>query len=480
MDNRREMELGYTSALELRVLLDEGTVSAEEVLVAVLERHEETHAALNAVVAERTDAALAEARALDALPHAERGPLHGIPWTAKDLVETKDMPLTLGSLPFAGSRDFDYDSVMVAKLKAAGGILWAKTNTPEFGLRPTTENRVYGVTNNPWNVEHTPGGSSGGAAACAAAGLGPLHAGSDGGGSVRIPASCCGVFAAKTTRGRVSSAPIAYEFWAGVTTSGPITRTVRDAALMLDVIAGPVTGDPYQVPAPETSFLEACDVDRGPLRLAWTADPPRGSIDPDVREAFLAALSVFEELGHELVEASPELASLADPWLRIVEANSSSFAAWIPDAQLAQLEPSTLAMFKRGFAMPAPDYCMSVHVGRNEAARVMQWFDEQRVDALLTPTLTRSAPRHGTMPSGEDYDTRWREYLDWLSWCYPFNMTGQPAFSLPCGWSSDGLPIGLQIVGPQAAEERLFSLAADFEEARPWASSKPEFAVVIA
>jgi amidase len=466
-------ELCYTPATQLRLLIDDGSVSVREIVQATLERIDAVQPALNAFVALRADAALAEAEAADA--GGPRGPLHGIPVTIKDFNETLDMPTTYGSRALASYQP-GFEELVVTRLREAGAIVVGKTNTPEFGLRPTTENPLFGPTNNPWNPAHNSGGSSGGAAAALAAGVAPIALGGDGGGSCRIPASCCGVVGFKPTRGRVPSAPKSFETWAGLATNGPLARTVADAALMLDVIAGPVVGEPYGVPAPDASFLSACERAPQGLRIAFAHEPAHGTLDDEVRAAFLDAVAALEGLGHTVAEVDPGLGGLGGAFMTIIEGNTAAMlAALLPDEDLAKLEPSTLAMAHRGWQATAADYCAAVDLARRESARIMGLWTQY--DVLVTPTLTQPAPRHEAMPSAGDYDTRWHDYLDWLAFTYPFNLTGQPAISIPCAWNEAGLPIGLQIVGRTGDDATVLALAAAIEAARPWEQRRPDLAV---
>ncbi len=252
-----------------------------------------------------------------------------------------------------------------------------------------------------------------------------------------------------------------------------MARTVRDVALMLDIMAGPVVGEPYGLQPPAESFLSSCDRAPGRLRVAYSTTPPHGAIDPEVRNLFLASLAAFEEMGHDVVEAAPELDGFYDPFMAIVTANTAALTTLIDPARLADLEPSTIALMLRGQALSAADYCAAIDTARTRAAAALRFWT--RYDVLLTPTLTLPPPLDGTMPGHQDLDRRWREYADFLAFTYPFNITGQPAISVPCGWTSEAnLPVGLQIVGAPGREDQILSLAAAFEAARPWADRRPQ------
>ncbi|WP_063803597.1 amidase [Streptomyces silvensis] len=460
----------FTSACELRDLVRTKELSAVEVTESVLAHLEAVNPLLNAVVAVRAEAALADARAADATPPDERGPLHGVPFTIKDVNESADLPVAYGSLPFTGYRP-GFDSEVVARLRRAGGILIGSTNMPEFGVRITTDNRAFPATRNPWNTAHGPAGSSGGAAAAVAAGIGPLALAADGMGSGRAPASACGVVGLKPTRGRTPWAPASQEQWAGYVINGPMARTVDDAALMLDVLAGPVAGEPYGLPEPPGSFLAACDRPPERLRVAFTAAPPHGTVDPAVRELFEQAVTVFEAMGVEVTEAAPDLGGLLDPLLTVIAANVAAMVRGVPPQHLSDLESTTLDIALYGERLGAADYCAALAAAQGHAAEVVRFWS--RYDVLLTPTLTVLPPPLGKAPAGSGFEERWREYADWLAFTYPFNITGQPAVSLPAGWAAGNLPVGVQLVGAPGAEDRLLRLAAAFERARPWAAARP-------
>ncbi len=470
--NERE-DICFTPVVELRAMLASRALSARELVETVLARIDEVDHSVNAIVETRPEAALEEAERADGA--VERGTLHGIPVTVKDLIETRDLPTTYGSRAFAGHLA-GFEALVVTRLRDAGAILIGKTNTSEFGLRPTAENSLFGATSNPWLAGYNSGGSSGGAAAATASGMSPLSLGSDGGGSCRIPASCCAAVGMKPTRGRVPLAPGAYEAWAANVTNGPIARSVRDVALLLDVIAGPVVGEPYGVAPPERPFLEACDEAPPRLRIGFLADPPDGAaLDSEVREAFEDAVRTLESLGHHLVETDPGLGGLRSAYMTIKQGNTAALlASSVADESLAELESNTLAIAQRGLAKTAADYCLAVDFVRNEAARIMRHWTE--IDVLATPTLTKLPLRNGVIPAIADYDERWTFCLDWHAFTFPFNVTGQPAISVPAGRSAGDLPVGLQLVGRTGDDAGLLALAAAYEEARPWRDRHPELA----
>jgi Asp-tRNA(Asn)/Glu-tRNA(Gln) amidotransferase A subunit family amidase len=363
------------------------------------------------------------------------------------------------------------DSEYVARLARAGGILLGKTSTPEFGARPTTEGGFCPVAKNPWNLEHTAGGSSGGAAAASAAGLGPLHQGSDGGGSIRIPSSCCGVFGIKTSRGRITYAPIRSEGWGGCSVSGPIARTVRDAAWMLDVMAGPAIGDAYWAPPPSKPFLEAAKTRPGKLRLATLCETPFADVEPETLEAFESACATLRELGHSMEPVAVDLSKLMECTATVAIAGIGSTE--IADPEL--MDPITRGTWETGRAITASQYLTALNQMHNLSREIVQQLAP--FDALITPTLTRPAMKLGTMPSRDPWKVdklghRVHDIYTWTAFVFPFNATGQPAVSVPMGFNKAGLPLGLQIVGRPNDEMGIIAIAAQFEEARPWKEQK--------
>ncbi|MCW2499007.1 MAG: aam 1 [Frankiales bacterium] len=454
-------DIAYASATELRALLDRGEVSAVEVAKASFDRISRLDPAIGAVVVAREEGALRDAEAADAVPAAERGPLHGIPVLIKDANETVDMPTSYGSRAMEGYLA-GYDAVAVARLRSAGMIVLGKSNSPEFGLRPTTENGVFGPTRNPWDPARTAGGSSGGAAAALALGLVPVAQGSDGGGSCRIPASCCGVVGFKPSRGRIPWAPVAYEYWAGLATNGPLARTVRDAGLLLDAMAGPVVGEPYGV----YEATRTAGAGR-PVVVGVCTTPPHGNVDPRITEAVQATARALEASGCRVEEFELDLTGLADPFMTVLEGNTAATVeGLVGDAGLHLLEGNTLALALRGKAKSAGDYAAAVSAMRNHSARVMT--DSERYDIVLTPTLSQVPPLIEGYPTQQDHLGRWQEYLDWLAFTYPYNCTGQPAVSLPGGLTEDGLPMGIQLVGRMGDDAGVLAVAALVEQARPW------------
>jgi amidase/aspartyl-tRNA(Asn)/glutamyl-tRNA(Gln) amidotransferase subunit A len=462
--------LAFGSVGQIRQLLDSREVGAEEVVRASLERIAELNEAVNAVVALRADAALAEARALDALAAHERGPLHGVPVTVKDTTETLDLPTTYGSPAFAAHRT-DFDAEIVTRLREAGAILVGKTNTPPLACEPATRGELFGETINPWAPERTPGGSSGGAAAGLATGMFTLAQGTDAGGSNRIPASCCGVVGVKPTRGRVSFAPAAYEPWGGLLHSGPLARRVRDAAVMLDVMAGSI-GAPASGGF-SAGFRDACELSLAAMRGGYSSALSDGNVDDEVAVAFADALDVLRSLGVELVAASPDFSGLSEPFTTIAEGVFAGLAHEMTDEQLEKIGLGPRQLIDHGGRISAGAYYAALQTAARESASVLRFWEEY--DVLITPTVPWVPPLRDRFPATETYDEKWAEYGLWEAFTSPANVTGQPAISLPCRkMSGVGTPIGVQLIGRYGGEAELFTLAAAYEQAAPWNDRWPD------
>ncbi|MEE8374678.1 MAG: amidase family protein [Dehalococcoidia bacterium] len=458
-------EICWMSAVDMAAAIREKKLSPVEVVSAILERIEAINPKINAYVTLTAETAMAEAKVAEdaAMRGGKLGPLHGVPVSIKDLVFTKGVRTTMGSKLM---QDFvpDEDAVLVARLKEAGAIVLGKTNTPEFGLKMLTDNLVFGVTRNPWNLERSPGGSSGGAASAVASGLGPLASGSDGGGSIRLPSSCCGVFGIKPQFGRVPRYPISHGGDV-LTHEGPITRTVRDAAMMLDVMAGHHWGDIYSIRAPETSFANALQGGVRGLKIAWSRDLGYAEVDPQVLEICERAAKQFSLMGADVEEAHPGFDNPAPhhSTLYVVDHVEALSCFGPPDRIAANLDPLTATMLYVGAEVKATDYAKAMYAKQDLAAEAGRFF--RTYDVLLTPTLALPPPPV-EVPNPADF-------LNWLPFITVFNMTGQPAASIPAGWTDDGLPVGLQIIGRAHDEATVFRVAAAFEEAHPWAHERP-------
>ena len=463
-------DLIWRSALELGDLIRKKELTPVEVTDAALARLEAVNPLLNAfclVAAERAREQAREAE-IAVVKGEPLGPLHGVPVSVKDVLATRGLTTTGGSRLFADAVP-EEDAIPVARLKAAGAVILGKTNTSEFGHKAVTENPLFGVTRNPWNPERTPGGSTGGGGAAVAAGVGPLALGTDGGGSVRIPAAFCGVFGLKPSFGRVPHAG-GFPGWAHVSHVGPLARTVRDAAALLDVIAGGDDRDRRSLPREPGSYLEACDAGVAGLHVAWTPDLGYAALDPRVRALCETAAAEFESLGCHVEVVSP---GWEDPeaWFGTLIA-AQFYAAWsdrLPDAE-PLMDPTLVTLIRRGGAVPARDYVRAVDRIEAYWAEVRAFLE--RFDLLLMPTVAVPPFDAGARPPRE-VDGRSVSVLGWMPFTFPFNLTGQPAASVPCGFTTDALPIGLQIVGRRHADASVLAAAAAFEAACPWSDRRP-------
>lgn len=456
----------FIEAWELRELARSGDLEPRDIADFYLARIEQLNPTVGAYMTITAERAREDAARLETRSAAMRElPLFGIPYSLKDLTPTRGIRTTLGSANYRDSVPPE-DAEIATRMHAAGGMLLGKTSTPEFGGRPTTEGGLCGIAHNPWHLDYNAGGSSGGAAAQIAAGLGPLAEGSDGGGSIRGPSSNCGVVGIKPSRGRISYAPHRGEGWGGFATRGPIARTVRDAALMLDVLAGPVVGDPYWPAAPHRPFADAIDLKPRGLHLAAITRTALGDLDPDVAASFESACATMRALGHRVDPIA------LDPGAMLLDCARSLICvgiAAIPVANLDLVDPMVREMFHHGERLSATEYVNLIAVMHNTARSIVQALAPY--DATLTPTMTMPPMRNGSFPTAPD---RYLEELwTWIAFEYPVNATGQPAVTLPAGFSRMGLPIGLQIIGRPAGEFELIALAAQYEDARPWRHLRP-------
>jgi Asp-tRNA(Asn)/Glu-tRNA(Gln) amidotransferase A subunit family amidase len=455
-------------------------VAADEVLEAAITRIEALNPALNAVVTRVYDEARAAAPdgSLDA-------PFVGVPFLLKDLGGAQaGVPMS------AGSRFFEHapapvDAETVVRYKRAGLRILGRTNTPEFGLNASTEPVLFGPTRNPWDLTRSSGGSSGGSAAAVAARMVPLAHASDGGGSIRIPASCCGLFGMKTTRARLSYAPYAGEGLAGCSVEHVVSRSVRDSAAALDASAGPAVGDPYFAPLPQRPFLEEVGAAPAPLRIALTTEAFDGrAVHPDCVAAAEAAAALCEQLGHHVERAAPayDVAGLDQTYNQVFAINAAAnirlrarSLGLNPEAN--GFERVTWGMVESADRVSAPDYVQMLSRLHAISRRIQAFF--QTYDMLLTPTLAEPPVKLGVLDMmSEDVDAFTARLWRYTPFTYPFNVTGQPAMSVPLSWNGDGLPIGVHFVGRYGDEAGLFRLAGQLEQARPWADRRPPDPVV--
>ncbi len=444
----------FASALEQAAAVHRGEVSARELVAMYQARIERFNPDLNAFFLTTPELALEQARLVLA------GPLAGAPVSVKDLVPMAGFPHTFGSRAFAANVAGS-DHFVVSRIRTAGCPILGRTTTPELGSRPVTEFGLHGVARNPWDPSRTPGGSSGGAAAALAAGLCSWSHGTDGGGSVRIPASCCGLVGLKPSRGRISMGPLVGEGWAGLSTQGVIARTVEDAAAALDALAGHLPGDPYWA-EPEGSYLAIANPGR--LRVGFQ-DACESGVHPELAALVRSVAGLLERLGHEVGEGGPDTQPFRAAQELVVAAGTAGYD--LPDPSL--LDPLNASLIRAAATHSAADYVRAVNTIRATSRAVVGFWD--RHDVLLTPTLTQPPFEIGHFG---DVATAGPQALDWLTFTYPYNCTGQPALSLPVGMSSAGLPLGVQLVGPPRGEAVILALAAQLQQAQPWADRRPD------
>lgn len=445
-----------------------GETDARTVTEQAIARIEQHNPRLNAVIHTRYEAALAEVAA--GLP---KGPLHGVPVLVKDLgTEVEGLPATGGSRLFADATA-RRDSELVARYRRAGAVVLGTTNTPELGLNASTEPVLFGPTRNPWSTDRSPGGSSGGSAAAVAAGMVPVAHASDGGGSIRIPAAACGLFGLKPSRGRVSPAPRPTTLSGLVSAHHAVTTSVRDSALLLDVVAGPMPGDAYAAPAPAAPFAELARRDPGRLRIGLlTALPDGPDVHPDCAGAAQAAALLCERLGHDVVRTTARYRP-ADVGRTSGVLMGADLVAQI-DARLAELsrpladddiEPFTRVLYDTYRALPAADVSRALRRAQEIGWEVGAAFD--RFDVLLSPTLAQPTPLLGTLDTTVP-ESIYRHASVHSAFTSVYNVTGMPAMSVPFGRDGEGMPLGVQFAAPLGGEGTLLALAAQLEREAPW------------
>ena len=458
-------DLHDLTALEQGKLIRKGEVSALE----LVEHYTDRIVRLDDVGAFVTTTFGQARERADALGGGE-GPLWGVPTAIKDLNLTAGVPTMFGSEVF---RDFvpDVSDGITLSIEAAGMVSLGKTNTPEFGSPCYTEPDVAPPAVTPWDRTRMAGGSSGGAAAAVAAGLVPVAHGSDGGGSIRIPASCCGLVGLKPTRGRISGFPM-YGDPVGLATGGSLARTVRDAAALLDVLAGRRPGDPAWAPLPSGTFLAACDREPGPLRIARFIAPVIADVqvDPECVAAYEAASALLESLGHEVSDVPVPLPPEAVPVFEICWAVLTALSV-VPPEREALLRPLTRWLTERGRAVSGPEFGLAIGAMRRFAAGAMTALAPY--DAVLTPTLAVPPLPVGAIRDDADPAADFEAQKAFTPWTSAWNVTGMPAISLPLHWTPSGLPVGVMLAARPAEEELLLSLSAQIEAAAPWHDRRP-------
>ncbi len=465
-------------------LVRKKAVSPLELVETAIAAIEKINPHINAVITPLFDKARARAR--DArLPD---GPFRGVPLLLKDLILTSEGdPLYNGAHLFRDARFVaPYDSYLATKLNAAGFIAVGKTNTPEFGLNATTEPEAFGPSRNPWDVTRSTGGSSGGSAAAVAARMVAVGHASDGGGSIRIPSSVCGLVGLKPSRGRVSAGPDFGDLWAGLATEGAVTRSVRDAAAVLDVIAGKMPGDPYSAPPQLRPFAQEAGAAPGRLRIGLMKRTPAGGapLHPDCVAAVTETARLLESLGHTVEEAHPaalDETDFAQNFLDVVSAHSAMTmdqlgALFGRKLTSEDIEPWTWSFVSRGIAISASRYLTALHWLQLWSRRVAGWWS-QGFDLLLTPTIAEPpVPLETLVADPAKPEAGLTRLINLIPFTPPFNVTGQPAVSVPLFWNGAGLPIGSQLVAPFGREDLLIRVAAQLEAAQPWAGRIPPVA----
>ena len=466
-------------ALGLADLVRRKEVTPDELLEAAVERVEARNPAVNAVTMKLYD--YARQAIAEGLPE---GPFRGVPLLMKDLTSPiAGVRMTRGSRFFADTPPSHADSEHVKRLKKAGLVIFGRTNTCELGLSLTCEPQLHGPTRNPWNLAHISGGSSGGAAAAVASRMLPIAHASDGFGSIRAPAACCGLVGLKPTRGRNTFAPFAGEGLGGVATEHAVTLSIRDSAALLDATRGAGPGDPHVAPPPAGPYLKETGAHPGRLNIAWTAAAPNGAkVDPECLRVLAETVKLCADLGHHVEERDPEIdrAAVVPAFLTLASANTVVNLAGHPTAgrpaREGEVERITWLTAKMGENISAPDYVRATQtahrLGRQMAAFHAQW------DVLLTPGLSSPAVKLGWLDMMmDDVNEYWRRVFDFSPFTVWFNLTGQPGLMLPLDQSSGGLPLAVQLVGRFGDEATLIRLGAQLEAARPWFGRKPALAV---
>ncbi|MDA1100779.1 MAG: amidase [Proteobacteria bacterium] len=475
--------LAFLDATALAGMVRRGEVTAAELVEATIGRIERLNPDLNAVITRMDE----EARA--SVKHGRReavkdAPFSGVPFLLKDLIaEYAGVAIAEGSRFLADRCISTQDSELVVRLKRAGVIIAGKTNTPEFGLLPTTEPALHGPTRNPWDITRTAGGSSGGSAAAVAAGIVPMAHANDGGGSIRIPAACCGLFGLKPTRARNPMGPEYGDAGSGLAVEHAVTRSVRDSAALLDATAGPAPGDPYHAPPKARPYVDEVGRDPGKLRIAASTKSLTGArIHSECQAAVEATAKLCEELGHIVEWTEPKfdelrfLKAFAFAWTAFA---SWAILGWAERFQLTptedQFEPNTWRMFQNGERRSAGAYLRMMQDIQQVARQVAGFFETH--DLTLTPTIARPpAPLGYFAWNGGNRDEFLQHIGEYSGFTSIANGTGQPAMSVPLHWTADNLPVGLHFMARFGAEDTLFRLAGQLEQACPWSHRRPPIA----
>lgn len=464
-------------ALGLAALVKSGQVTPEELLDAATTRAQAAQADLNCFSAIFDGSAKAQVAG-----GLSDGPFTGVPYPIKDLgISIEGEPLTYGSRAFKDNIA-DTDSVLAKRHKDAGLTIFAQTTTPEFGLTTSTESTLFGQTRNPWDTSRTSGGSSGGASAAVAAGVVPAAHASDGGGSIRIPAACTGLFGMKPSRGRTPMGPWTTEGWNGQSSNHAVTRTVRDSAALLDIAHGPELGSRYVAPPPEGTFLSAVDRDPGQLRIAvWQTAPNGTEGDADAKAGIANTVKLLESLGHIVEEAAPALDgdALGKGLMTTVSAAMAMTMAARGEAlgremTTDDMEPVTARFVELGNSIPMVELMRANQASITAGLVFDHFMEDGGYDMILAPTLSRAPEKLGILSlDPENFDDYGVAVTTFAPWCATFNQIGAPAMSVPLHWTEDDLPLGMMFGARCGQEEALFTLAAQLEKASPWAHRRP-------
>ncbi len=464
-----EEELCFTPATELTRMIRAKAVSPVEIMEVTLTRAQALNPYLNAICTPTYEAAMDGAREAEAavVRGAQLGILHGVPTTIKDLALTKGVRTMAGSHIFR-DRIPDFDHLHVERLRTAGAISIGKTTVSEFGWKGNSNSPLTGITHNPWKRGMNAGASSAGAGVCAAAGIGPIHQGSDGAGSIRMPASLCGIFGIKPSFGRIPYWPMPNNGL--ISHVGPMARTVADAALMLQAMAGPDDRDMSSLEAPPDDFLGRLNEGIAGLKIAYSPDLGYLKVDPEVADLVKSAALAFEDVGCKVEGVNPRWGDPIEMEHCHFAANYAAMLGHLLDQWADKMDPGLVALTRHGMTYSAADYCRAQGERLAYYDKVRAFFE--RYDLLLTPTLSVAAfPVELLIPS------HWEQHpWDWLRWAgfsYPFNLTGLPAATCPCGFTADGLPVGVQIVAARFGDLRVLQASRAFERARPWAHRRP-------
>jgi Asp-tRNA(Asn)/Glu-tRNA(Gln) amidotransferase A subunit family amidase len=472
--NLSSEDLCFTPAVELRDMIRKKLISPVELVETFLERIEKVNPEINAYCTVASELARKRAKEIEsAIMRGDKiGPLGGIPVSIKDVTLTAGIRTTFGSKLYENFVPAE-DELIVERIKKAGGIIIGKTNTPEFASVGATFNDLFGITRNPWNTDFSVGGSSGGAAAAVAAGLGPLAQGNDLGGSVRIPASFCGVVGLRPSPGRIPWYPHKLH-WDDLMAQGPIARTVGDIALMLDAVSGPDNRSPVSLPAEKTGFLRAAkNPEARNLKIAWGGSLNLVPVKREILEIARSAIKVFRSSGSEVVEAQPDFSGIRE--VALTYRGLSYVAQYHDQMDTPEFKrlvgPIVKGHIERGLKLSVQDIARAQRRRSEIWEKVSNFFD--KYDLLLTPTLPIPP-----FPAETQYPTEidgkpMENPVDWVMMTYAMTMMGLPAISVPCGWTENGLPVGLQIVGRRYGEAALLQAAAAYESAAPWKDRRP-------